>query len=123
MYKKAYKQLKKNFAKIIKESETLIDIYYNEPGNTNSGWNTVGERKSYYGIKAIIDIVNNLNIGIYKWANIEVGKAIFYIPLDCDLDDKTNIEVFWNEMKYPIQRAVPYIPLGQEFLCQILVQK
>lgn len=119
------KQIKRAFNKAIKsEFAIIVDIEYEELLSPSELWdseNSIINR--YENVRVLYDNIDDLNIKKYPYADIKIGKTIFFVPLDYNLINKKNIKVIHNERIYRIAYAIPHQPLGNSYLCQILVQE
>jgi len=106
-------------------AQTISIIFETPVGD--KGLSVWGEHKtfekSYENIGCIVDVVDNLNIERYRWANVKIGTVIFYISNDVDLDDKLNITVEWNGKRYRVETPINHQPLGDAFMAKMLVQR
>lgn len=118
------KQIKKDFYKALASPlAATITIEYNSPVDSNQSlWDSQLNIKTYVNVKALYDIVSNLNIEKYRYAHIQTGKVIFYISNEYDLSNATNIKILWAGQIYDIDKAIPHQQLGNECLCQMLIQ-
>lgn len=136
MSKRFTRRIKKDYRKLFNNALTPVisvsyieDIVTEETGEgggetTSSFWSSKpATRSDGFDTKAIIEIVTNLNIHKYRYADIDAGKVIFYIPVDFDLSDKRDVRVVWQDKEYRIRRVVPDGFLGDEPAYQVLIQE
>lgn len=117
------KQIKKDFKKALASPlAATITIEYNLPADEESLWDDIGTIQRHENVKALTDVVSNLNIEKYRYAHIQTGKIIFYISNDYDLSNAKNIKIYWAGQIYDIDKAIPHQQLGDEYLCQMLIQ-
>lgn len=119
---KVFKVIRSDFKRAIRKLGITVDITYETP-ESSSGWGEIGVPGESLGVKCLNDIVSDLNIKKYPYAEIQSGKNLFFVPWDYDLTEKQNIKVLWNSKSYFIKKVVPHQPLGDEFLCQLLIQE
>lgn len=125
MYKQAIKQIKKHFKNALKsEFAIIVNITYEE--NNASGdlwWETDTEVGSYENVRVLYDVVDELNLKKYPYADVQNGKTLFFVPFEYNLIGKKNIKVIWNNDTYIIKKMNKHQPLGNEYLCQLLIQE
>lgn len=114
--------VRKEFKKLTKKFGITVDIEYETPTGMG-GWGEQGIPGKYEEIKCLYDVTDDLNVKKYPYAEVTSGKSLFFVPLEYDLRGKDNIRIIWNGQIINIKKATPYQPIGDEFLCQLLIQE
>lgn len=122
---KRYERLaKKQFHQLLRSDGIIINLQYDiaPVDATNKLW-TTGQVQYKNNIKALYQVVSNLNIAQFQYANVKIGKYIFYVDYDLvSLKDTKNIKIFWRSDTFNIDKAIPDGALSDGFLNWMLVQ-
>jgi hypothetical protein len=104
-----------------------VTIYceHMKPGETNTQTWTVGIGETYSDIPCLNETLNQYNIKSLPFANIVVGKNIFFIDYNVmDLTAKKKITVtFNNGSRFIIDKATPMVKLPNGYLAWCLIEK
>ena len=120
---RVFNAIRRDYRRLVKRVGITIDISFKTPVGDSGGWGGTFENGGYANVKCLNDIVDDLNIKKYAYAEVQGGKNLFFIPLEYDLEGKKEIKVIWNNNVYRIRKAIPHQPLGDGFLCQLLIQE
>jgi hypothetical protein len=102
-----------------------IEYQTKPPEAMNDLWQT-GITWRYEDVRALIKVVSPFNVVEEKYANIAVGKTMFFIKYDLKYDfrNKKNFCVIYNHAKYPIDKIFPDVQLSDgNFLYYCLIEK
>jgi hypothetical protein len=105
----------------------VITLQYDTapPGTTGDVWST-GIPWRYENIRVLQKIISPYSNYEEKFANIAVGKSLFYFAYDpkYEFRGKKNFIIIWDHRRYSIDRIIPDIPLSTgEYLYYIAIEK
>ena len=126
------KALERQMKRDMKEALALgfnpvITIEYQTapPGVTNDLW-SAGIPWQYEDVRALIKIVSPFNSIEEKFANVAVGKTVFYIKYDLKYDfrNKKNFVVIYDHKRYSIDKIFSDVQLSDgSYLYYCLIEK